>query len=352
MTGRGLVAVVVAGGAFLAGAGVARGIPVIYNATSAASCTTSLAAFEAALGGANNGTMPPQASGFRTINWDGVPAAFAAPNFLPANFFNVTSPRGAVLSTAGTGFEVSGATSDNGAGQPAPANFGDVNPTYTTLFSQFSAQRLFTPLGSNVYDVTFYRAGTVNFGYTHGFAAVFTNVENANTTSIQYFDQSNTSLGTFYVPTSASGQNVSCLGVVFSQGSVVSRVRVTNGNAPLGGNNSPPGTDLVVNDDFAYGEPLAAPTAVTVQSFTAHRRRGAVVLRWHAAAGAELAGFDLYREGSAGKRVRLNRSLIYARPALGSRSYSWSTPARSPGRYWLRTLTFGGAVTWTGPALG
>src|SRR5436189_3752558 len=40
----------------------------------------------------------------REINWDGVPDALSAPNNLPANFFNVNSPRGVVFFTPGTGF--------------------------------------------------------------------------------------------------------------------------------------------------------------------------------------------------------------------------------------------------------
>lgn len=65
----------------------------------------------------------------REINWDGVPATFSAPNPLPGNFFNANSPRGAVLSTPGTGFQLSGAVTDVGAGQPAAANFGNINAT-------------------------------------------------------------------------------------------------------------------------------------------------------------------------------------------------------------------------------
>ena len=38
----------------------------------------------------------------REINWDGVPDARADPNPLPADFFNVNSPRGVVFSTPGS----------------------------------------------------------------------------------------------------------------------------------------------------------------------------------------------------------------------------------------------------------
>ena len=197
----------------------------------------------------------------REINWDGVPAVFSAPNNLPANFFNSNSPRGTVFSTPGTGFQVSGATTDAGSGQPAAANFGNIDPSYTTTFATFSPQRLFTSLGSNVYDVNFFIPGTSTPALVAGFGAVFSDVDSPNATSLQFFDASNASLGTFFVPSSLGSQTFSFLGVSFPTAEV-SRVRVTAGNAALG-----PGildqngdlNDLVVADDFLYSEPIPEP---------------------------------------------------------------------------------------------
>src|SRR6516165_8608265 len=54
-------------------------------------------AFDAAIGGTNNGEAGPRLSGFRTANWDGVPEAFAEPNQLPGSFYNAASTRGLVV---------------------------------------------------------------------------------------------------------------------------------------------------------------------------------------------------------------------------------------------------------------
>lgn len=197
----------------------------------------------------------------REINWDGVPAGFSAPNNLPANFFNVNSPRGAVFSTPGSGFMVSGATTDDGPGQPSPANFGNIHGSYTANFLQFSAQRLFAPLDSNVMDVTFFVPGTGTPAGTRGFGVVFTDVEQAGTTALQFFDMEGVSLGAFAAPPQVGPTGFSFLGAFTSDGSsAIGRVRITLGNDFQDPRNvdGVGGRDLVVMDDFLYGDPISA----------------------------------------------------------------------------------------------
>lgn len=232
--------------------GPAFAVPVVEQASgaNAAAIQASVDAFRADLGGSLNPNVAGSfATGRREINWDGVPDALAAPNNLPSNFFNVNSPRGAVFSTPGTGVQVSG-----NAGV-APVRFDNINATYSSVFQTFSAQRLFTGVGSNIVDVNFFVPGSTNPATVSGFGSVFTDVDLANTTSIQYFNANNVSLGTFFAPTANNG--LSFLGVSgFGEG--IARVRITSGNAALGPNdaNGNP-TDVVVMDDFVYGEPKA-----------------------------------------------------------------------------------------------
>ncbi len=219
-----------------------------------AAITTAVTNFRTTLGTLNPNTATAFPAGRREINWDGVPDTLSAPNLLPANFFNSNSPRGAVFSTPGTGFQVSA-----NAGV-APVRFGNIQPSYSAEFQVFSPQRLFTALGSNVVDVNFFLAGTPVPAGVSGFGAVFTDVEIANSTSIQVFDLAGASLGTFFAPVSGPG-GLSFLGIDNGGVSSIGRVRITSGNAPLGAPQS--GNDLVVMDDFIYGEPQAAALVVT-----------------------------------------------------------------------------------------
>lgn len=218
--------------------------------------------FRVAVGGGTtagaNGSFSDGTGARREINWDGVPAPFAAPFGLPVNFFNVNSPRGVVFATPGTGFEVSGASGDAGAGQPAAANFGNIDFTYTSTFAPFTAQRLFTPIGSNILDVQFFLPGTTTAATVGAFGSIFSDVDLSNTTSLQFFDGSNISLGTFFVPAPGGNQRFSFLGVVFNAGERIGRVRITNGNAALGAGVLDGTADVVVMDDFIYAEPTAA----------------------------------------------------------------------------------------------
>ena len=218
--------------------------------TTAAAITPTRDSFRLAVGGGSVAGANGSFGGLRReINWDGVPDIFSDPNGLPANFFNVNSPRGAVFSTPGTGFLVS-------------ANAGGVTPTlfgFPNDFQSFSAQKLFTALNSNITDVRFFVPGTLLATTTSAFAAIFVDVEVAALTHIDFFDASDTLIFTRDAMV-AGNQGLSFVGAVANAGERISRVRLTSGlntitrNGVLGN----PNDDVVVMDDFLYAEPLRA----------------------------------------------------------------------------------------------
>ncbi|MEP6603381.1 MAG: hypothetical protein ABJB69_05495 [Spartobacteria bacterium] len=206
-------------------------------------------------GGLNAPGTGPFATGRREINWDGVPDSFADPNPLPGDFFNNNSRRGAVLSTPGTSLLVS---ADSSNPVSTLVRFSSINPGYSSNFQTFSPERLFSALGSTVVDVTFFApASPATPATTNGFGSVFTDVEITGSTTIEYFDAHGQSLGVFPVPPSSNG-GLSFLGVSFNAGEQVTSVRITSGNTTLGAtNNDGASADVVVMDDFIYGEPFA-----------------------------------------------------------------------------------------------
>ena len=233
---------------------IAVAAPVGFEASGAspADIVATVNAFRAFLG-PNNGVGGSFPDGRREINWDGVPDVFAAPHNLPANFFNANSPRGVVFFTPGTGFQVS---ADDSNPTNTPVRFGNIHPVLPQLFSTFSPQRLFTALDSTITEVLFFVPGTHTPATVDGFGAVFTDVNSDDSTKIEYFDINGALLVSQDVlPGPTSRGSLSFLGVGFNAGERVFLVRITAGNRIL----KTPARDVVVMDDFIYGEPQALP---------------------------------------------------------------------------------------------
>jgi hypothetical protein len=225
--------------------------------TTAASIQGTVDAFRAAVGDPNNANAPgPLTTGRREINWDGGGATNNAPGVTPFNvFLNI---RGAQFVTPGTGF-VQAPASAVGTNDDLGTFFG--NATYDTTFGFFSPVRVFTPTGSNITDAFFAIPGTNGSAQAtvSGFGAVFTDVDLAGSTSIQYFDINDTLLFSQAVlPGTVPNQSLSFAGVVFNAGERVARVQIITGNTPLSAAANDGGSvDLVVVDDFVYREPEA-----------------------------------------------------------------------------------------------
>jgi hypothetical protein len=110
---------------------------------------------------------------------------------------------------------------------------------------------LFSPIGSNVVDLTFMVPGSTTPAVVRGFGAVYTDVDQDHT-AFEYFDRGGNSLGKYKVPIADKG--LSFLGVAFAT-PVVARVRIEYGTVALGQADSAT-TDAAVMDDFIYGEPV------------------------------------------------------------------------------------------------
>lgn len=257
-------------------------VVITFEATGAnpAAITPTRDAFRAAIGGGTAAGANGSFGGVRReINWDGVPDSSSDPNPLPANFFNVTSPRGVVFSTPGTGFLVSANVSlIPPPPTPTPTLFG-----FGSDFQTFSAQRLFTAVNSNITDVHFFVPGTSIATTTSAFGVVFTDVEVAGQTKVEFFDDSDILIYT-HDALATGNQGLSFLGGTVS-GGAIGRVRITSGlntivrNGVLGNQID----DVVVMDDFIYAEPnrvaepggLALVSLALVSGLAVMRRRRA-----------------------------------------------------------------------------
>ena len=195
-------------------------------------------------------TAPGATTGRREVNWDAVPPAFTNSNNFPFDFFGSADPllangrkRGLILTNTGTSFRVDS------------TDFASIDASYATQFEAFSRKRLFTYMGNNVTEITFNIPGTTTSAFVKGFGVIFSDVDQANSTSVEYFAGAK-SLGVYKATVAA--QVFSFVAVNFPD-EKVSRVKITSGNGLLAAGTkdvSDGGTkDLVVMDDFFYDEP-------------------------------------------------------------------------------------------------
>jgi len=219
-------------------------------------------AYRAALdasGGINNGNAAgPLANGHREINWDGRDVVTDGPFF---DGFLAT--RGALFTTPdGSAFI-----------QATPAGLAVQfdNPAYESIFAAFSEPRLFSAIDSRFTDVNFFVPGAGSIpASTIGFGAIFSDVDLPNgrragnkdnnrqpSTVIKYFGLDGQLLFRSSVAASPGDAGFSFLGIVFADARIAS-VRIVSGNVAPGPDDAGR-RDVVMMDDFLYGEPQPLP---------------------------------------------------------------------------------------------
>lgn len=214
--------------------------------TASGDLTAALGQFRALLGDSANRVVGQQAGGRREVNWDGVNGAILNSDAFPFDQFNRVVPRGQIFTTPGTGFRVS----DNA--------FFDLEASDSTQFRAFSPVKTFIAVGSTIIDVAFRVAGTDTVAAVTGFGVVFSDVDVAGGTTLEFFGANGGSLKKVTVPARTDATGHSFAGAVFEE-ALVAKVRITAGQAPVAAGTkdiSAGGTqDLVVTDDFIAGEP-------------------------------------------------------------------------------------------------
>jgi hypothetical protein len=229
--------------------------PAVFQAAgpSVASIQSTVDQYRAALGGVNNGNNPgPLAGGRREINWDGGGSTATSPGPTPFTVF--LNSRGGQMTTPGTGFV------------QAPLD-GLVttfaNATYADIFQPFSPVRFFSPVGSNLTEVRFFLPGSngATAATTRGFGVVFSDVDQPDggvqrwygSTFVAYYDVYGSLLYWSVIPPSPGDGSLSFLGILFDDARIASVLIRTGDEKP--GANDELFRDIVMMDDFIYGEP-------------------------------------------------------------------------------------------------
>jgi hypothetical protein len=219
-------------------------------------------AYRAALGNPNNGNAPgPLVAGRREINWDG--GGSTATSLAVTPFAGFQNTRGALFVTPGSGFV-----------QAPASGLAELftNPTYETIFQPFSAVRLFSAIDSTVTEVQFFVPGSsgASSATSRGFGAIFSDVDLPDgsgpgskqgnrkaSTLVEYYGLDGELLYSSFVSAAPGDAGFAFLGITFDDARIAS-VRITSGNVAPGPDDGGK-RDVVMMDDFIYGEPQSRP---------------------------------------------------------------------------------------------
>jgi hypothetical protein len=241
----------------------AQGTPLVFQAAGpdATSIQGAVDAFRSALGDNNLNNPGPIQKGRREINWDGGNVNLLATTAPVTPFVTFLNTRGSQFKTPGLG--LSQAPPSGGPQGGLAVLFG--NPSYATIFKAFSLSRLFTPVGSNITEALFSVPGTNGNAKAtvRGFGAVFTDVDQPDgttpgathkgSTEIDYFDKSGKLIFSSSVPAAPGDGSLSFFAIKFDDARIAS-VRIKTGDVAPGPNDDRQ-HDIVMMDDFIYGEP-------------------------------------------------------------------------------------------------
>jgi hypothetical protein len=207
--------------------------------------------------GPNGASILGTIEAFREINWDGGGSSATSPG--PSPFTVFLNTRGGLFTTTGSGFV-----------QAPPAGMATTfgNLSYETAFQAFSPLRLFSPVGSNVTDATFFLPGS-NGGVaatTKAFGAVFADVDQPDgsgpgsrrgnrgaSTFVEFYGTAGNLLYSSTVAAAPGTGSLSFIGVLFAD-TRIARVRITTGDLAPGPDDDST-RDIVLMDDFIYAEP-------------------------------------------------------------------------------------------------
>ena len=167
---------------------------------------------------------------------------------------------------------------------------------------------------------------------------------------------------------SEAGGTVSCLlGTMPNGGTATVKILTVPDQAGIVSNTATVSADQTdptpTNNSSTQSETVAAPTKISLQSFTAQFGRNAngtsaVILLWKTGGEAHNLGFNLYREQN-GSLVRVNSSLIAGSALLmkgaqekhAGRTYRFIDPGPSANAYWLEDVDVNGIRSMHGPVL-